>query len=147
MAVRVQQIPVAQELFSWTDEAAALIGSRCSGCNTYYFPQSLSCRNPSCVAKQLERTEFGTSGRLFSYTVQSYRPPALFRADDWAPYAIGLVELPEGIRVLAMLAGCAPDELRIDMPLALAVRPLYRDASGAEVMTYTYEPAAVEASS
>jgi uncharacterized OB-fold protein len=139
--VTVQQIPVAQDLFSWTDDSAALVGSRCSGCSTYYFPQSLSCRNPACIAKQVERTEFGAEGRLYSYTVQSYRPPALFRTDDWAPYAIGLVDLPEGVRVLAMLTGCAPDDLAIDMPLALTVRPLYTAESGEEVVTYMYQPA------
>ena len=44
--------------------------------------------------------------------MQAYRPPALFAMDNWAPYALGLVELPEGLRVMAMLTGRAPRSLR-----------------------------------
>ena len=85
---------------------------------------------------------FGNRGTLYSYTVQAYRPPALFRMDDWAPYAIALVELPEGLRVMGMLTGCRHDEIRIGMDVELTVEPLYRDEEGREVLTYKYKPVA-----
>lgn len=134
--------PVAEGLFRRTPEGPALVASRCTGCGTHYFPTSLSCRNPGCSAKQVEEAEIGRTGRLYSYTVQAYRPPALFRMDDWAPYALGLVELPEGLRVLAMLTGCAHDEIAVDMPLELVVETLYTDDDGREVATYKYAPSA-----
>lgn len=89
----------------------------------------------------------GRHGRLHSYTVQAYRPPALFRMEPFAPYAIGLVELPEGLRVMGMLTGCGLDEIRIDMPVQLTVEALYTDEAGRDVLTYKYAPSAEAASS
>ncbi|MEU3458048.1 OB-fold domain-containing protein [Micromonospora sp. NPDC006766] len=136
-----QQVPVADELFEVSvDGAAALVGSRCTGCGTHYFPKSLSCRNPRCETKRVEEVLLGRHGTLYSYTVQGYRPPALFGMDPWTPYAIGLVQLPEGLRVLGMLTGCDLDEIRIGMPLRLLAEPLYRATDGREVLTYKFSP-------
>lgn len=135
-----RQIPVAEDLFRWAGHEPALLGSRCAGCGAHYFPKALSCRNPSCEDKRLEQALLGRTGRLWSWTVQAYRPPALFRMDDWQPYAIGLVEIPEGLRILGMLTGCALDELHVDMPVELVTEPLYRDEEGTEVLTYKYAP-------
>lgn len=134
------QIPVAEDLFRSSDDGPALLGSRCTGCGAHYFPQALSCRNPVCEDKHLEQALLGRTGRLWSWTVQAYRPPALFRMDDWQPYAIGVVEVPEGLRVLGMLTGCRPDELSVDMPVELVTEPLYRDEEGRDVLTYKYAP-------
>jgi uncharacterized OB-fold protein len=138
-------IAVAADLFT-LDEATtgagtALLGSRCTGCGTHYFPRAVSCRNPECTAKELEPAELGRTGTLYSWTVQNYQPPALFRVDDWKPYAIGVVELPEGLRVLAMLTGAPPGEIPIGAELTLTNLPLYRDGDGQPVVTYAYAPA------
>lgn len=133
--------PVAEGLFQQTDEGVALLGSRCTGCDAHYFPVALSCRNPACDDKHLEQVLLGQRGRLYSWTVQAYRPPALFRMDDWEPYALGLVELPNGLRVLGMLTGCPLDDLEIDMALGLVLERLYVDEEGRDVLTYKYAPA------
>ena len=136
------QMPVAENLFQGKGASARLIGTRCMSCGTHYFPKSLSCRNPQCRDKKVEDALFGRYGTLYSFTLQKYRPPALFRMDDWAPYTIGLVELPEGIRVMGMLTGCRNDEVHIGMQLELTVETLYRDEEGREVLTYKYMPSA-----
>ena len=133
-------VPVAQGLFTWSAAATHLIGSRCRGCGTHYFPKSLSCRNPRCAEKVVEEVLLGPRGRLFSFTAQSYRPPALFKMEPWAPYVIALVELPQGLRVMGMLTATPPDLIRIGMELNLTVEPLYRDAEGRDVLTYKFEP-------
>lgn len=142
MQTSSEQVPVAEDLFRASEDGPGLVGTRCTGCGTHYFPKSLSCRNPQCEVKAVEEVLLGRRGRLYSYTVQAYRPPALFRGEPWAPYAIGLVELPEGLRVLGMLTGCPLDDVRIDMDLELVLEPLYRDDAGREVLTYKYAPSA-----
>jgi len=133
-------IAVADDLFTVDETGTALLGARCTGCGTHYFPQPVSCRNPECDRKDLEIATLGRTGVLFSWTVQHYQPPALFRVDDWQPYAIGLVELPEGLRVLAMLTGAPPGEVAIGSPLTLTTVALYRDDEGRDVSTYAYAP-------
>lgn len=142
---KIERVPVVADLFHWSDDGAALVGTRCTGCGSHYFPKSLSCRNPDCNQKVVEEVLLGRRGRLHSFTVQAYRPPPLFRMEPSAPYAIGLVELPEGLRVMGMLTGCELNEIRIDMPVELTVEALYTDESGREVLTYKYAPSAEEA--
>ena len=136
----IEQIPVAEDLFRWSTGVAELIGSRCNGCGTYYFPKCLSCRNPGCTRKQVEEIPLSRQGNLHSYTIQGYRPPPLFKMDAWTPYALGLVELPEGLRVMGMLSGFTLDDIRIDTAVEVTLEPLYLDESGREVLTYKFRP-------
>jgi len=138
----LEQLPVADGLFRWSTDGIDLVGSRCTSCETLYFPKSLSCRNPACDAKHVEDTLFGRAGRLHSYTIQHYQPPPLFRMESFAPYAIGLVEVEEGLRIMGIVTGCPLDELTIDMPVELDVMPLYYNEAGHDVVTYAYRPAA-----
>lgn len=131
----------ADGLFEVDEGGPRLIGSRCRSCATIYFPQALSCRNPACRGKDVERTLLPDRGTLRSYTIQRYRPPPLFRMDDWAPYAIGLVDLGEGVQVMGMLTGIALDDIAIDMPLVLVAEPLFTDAERGPVLTYKFAPA------
>lgn len=133
-------VPVAAGLFEGTGSAARLIGTRCTSCGTHYFPKTLSCRNPQCLEKATQDVLLSREGTLYSYTVQHYQPPALFRMADWAPYAIGSVELPEGLRVMGILTGCEPASLTIGMAVELTVETLYRDEHGREVQTYKFQP-------
>jgi hypothetical protein len=79
-------------------------------------------------------------GTLYSFTIQRYRPPPLFNVDNWAPYALGLVELGAGLRVMGMLTGMALDKVAIGIPVKLVVERLYTDAQQMEVLTYKFAP-------
>ncbi len=139
--------PVAEGLFQGFGDAARLLGSRCRGCGSLYFPRSLGCRNPACSDRRVEDIALPGAGILYSYTVQAYRPPGLFRMDDWAPYVLALVDLPGdagGLRVMGMMTACHVEGLRIGMPVSLTTEALYQDEAGCEVHTYKFRPAAAE---
>ncbi len=138
----IERMPVARDLFLGEGADTRLIGTRCTSCGTHYFPKSLSCRNPQCHDKAIEDALLGPGGSLYSYTVQIYRPPALFRMDPWQPYAIGMVELAQGLRVMGMLTGCPLDAIHIGMALELTAEPLYRDEQNRDVLTYKFRPRA-----
>lgn len=140
MMENIEEIPVAQGLFRWENGQADLIASRCNGCGAHYFPKGLSCRNPNCREKFVEEVLLSRRGTLYSFAVQSYRPPALFRIENWAPYAIGLVELPEGLRVMGMLTGCGLEDISIGMEVELTAESLYCDDQGRDVLTYKFKP-------
>ena len=133
-------IPVAEGLFQGSAGSTRLIGTRCASCGAHYFPKALSCRNPECRDKQVEQALLGPRGKLYSYTLQAYRPPPLFRVEPWAPYLIGLVDLPEGLRVMGMLTGCKVEDVRIGMAVELTSEALYLDDEGRDVATYKFKP-------
>lgn len=132
---------VVEGLFTLGSSSAALLGSRCAGCGAVYFPRPLGCRNPGCHEKKLTAIELPRSGRLISYTVQRYRPPPLFQVEDWAPYAIGLVSLGEGLEVMGMLCGFDLDQITIGSAVRVVAGPLYVDEDGCSVHTYQFAPA------
>jgi hypothetical protein len=134
--------PVVQGLFEGQGDSTRLLASRCRGCGSVYFPRSLSCRHPRCTDKHPQDILLGPHGTLYSFTVQAYRPPALFVMDDWAPYALGLVELPEGLRVMAMLTGRAPQDWRIGEAVALTTGVLSQGSEGQAIVTYQFRPLA-----
>ena len=116
-------------LFQGFGDAARLLGSRCLGCGSLYFPRSLGCRNPACNDRRVEDAALPREGTLYSYTVQSYRPPGLFRMDEWAPYVLALVDLngdAGGLRVMGMMTACRAEDLRIGPDIVKANVESYR---------------------
>ena len=137
---QTKQVPRVEGLFTWSDDGANLIGSRCVSCGTYYFPRRISCGNPNCNEKKVEEVTFGRRGKLYSYTIQYYPPPEPFKMEPTEPYAIGLVELPEGVRVAGQMTGCEFADIKIGMDLEVVAGRLYEDEDGNEVVTWKFKP-------
>lgn len=136
-----KRLPVAEGLFAETEDGPRLLGSRCAGCGTPYFPRSPVCHNPDCRDKRIEDARFGPRGALWSYSVQHYPPPDPAKYDDpFEPYALGLVDLDDGLRVLARIAADDPETLEVGCNVELVVDRLYTDPEGNEVTTWKFRP-------
>lgn len=131
---------VVDGLMAEGSEGVRLCASSCGGCGSVYFPRTVSCRNPDCSSTALEEKLLEGRGILYSYTIQRYQPPNLFRIDNWEPYALGLVDLPEGIRVMGMLSGFDLDNIRIGETVKLISECLFTDPERGKVMTYKFAP-------
>jgi uncharacterized OB-fold protein len=66
------------------------------------------------------------------------RPPEYYRGD--IPYAIGFVELPEGVRIQTLFTGCDPENLRTGMKMEMVIERLQEDEMGNEIVTYKFRP-------
>lgn len=108
---------------------------RCDDCDNVYFPPRPFC--PACASRSVSVFAASGRGRLDSYVI-SHRPhPAIE-----APYAIALVALEEGPRLMSNIVGCeqTPEALELDMPLEVTFErqndeitlPLFRPAAGTE---------------
>lgn len=137
-----QRIPVIEGLFAELPGGPRLLGSRCASCATPYFPRSPVCHNPDCDESRMEDAAFGPRGVLYSCAVQNYPPPPPARYDEpYQPYAVGMVDLAEGLRVLGRIATDDLSKLHGGMPVELIVDRLYRDADGNDVVTWQFRPA------
>jgi uncharacterized OB-fold protein len=135
-------VPVVDGLFEDTADGPRLLGSRCAACRAAYFPRTAACRNPACPDGRLEDALFGANGTLWSYTVQHYAPPPPVKFDEpFVPYALGLVDLPEGLRVLARIQTDNIDALTAGAALTLVIAPLSHDAEGRAVVSFQFRPA------
>jgi uncharacterized OB-fold protein len=88
-----------------------LLMPRCDACGKYWFPPSLLC--PHCNATKWTWASTSGHGRIFSYVVyhRVYHPGFA----DEVPYAVAVIELDEGPRMISNVIGIAPDKLTCDM--------------------------------
>jgi hypothetical protein len=136
-----KRIPVAEGLFTETADGPRLVGSRCAGCRTPYFPRSAVCHNPDCRGGRMDDATFGPRGTLWSCAVQDYPPPAPARFDQpYKPYAMGVVDLADGLRVLGRMAIDDPGRLEVGMKVELVLDTLCHDEQGGEVITWKFRP-------
>ena len=83
-----------------------LVGARCTSCGRIHYPPRQAC--PYCGSRSLELVELPRTGRLLSYTIVR-SPPGDHRLDT--PTLVGLVELDNGVRLVAELTDVLPEEL------------------------------------
>jgi len=136
-----KQMPALEGLFTWPSDRPSLIGSRCKSCGTYCFPKNSMCPNPDCKNKEMEQMLLSRKGKLWSYTVHYYQPPPPFRASDpFMPFGVGVIELPEGLKVLSMLTTSDPNLLKIGMEMELLIDKMFEDKEGNEFLTWKFRP-------
>lgn len=129
---------IAPGLFELVEGAPRLIGARRKTDGAVVFPA------PSGAEAGLyEPVRLSARGRLWSFTVQRFRPksPPYDGAGDDAsfkPFAVGYVELQETI-VESRLAVEDFSKLCIGMKMRLVLTP-FQSASRGEVTVYAFEP-------
>ncbi|MFE3068934.1 bifunctional MaoC family dehydratase N-terminal/OB-fold nucleic acid binding domain-containing protein [Streptomyces sp. NPDC059247] len=90
-----------------------LLVQRCGGCAALRLPWLPGCAD--CGSREWDTVEASGAGTVFSYVVMHHPP---FPAFD-PPYAVGLIELAEGVRIISNVVGVPHDEVRIGMPVRL----------------------------
>jgi uncharacterized protein len=132
-----ERVAVHQGLYSTGGDGPRLLGSRCGACGHHHFPRAETC--PYCAAPGSEPVELSPAGRLWAWTAVSAAPPG-YRGE--VPYGFGVVELPEGLRVLGRLTEADPARLAAGQAMHVVVVPLHRDEEGRTVTTYAFAPEA-----
>lgn len=98
----------------------SLTGSRCLHCATVAFPPARACQ--SCGRSSQEPIPLGSRGTVWGFTVQRFAPkspPYVVPAGGFVPFAVGYVELPEGVKVEALLDCADFTELAGDAEVTL----------------------------
>jgi uncharacterized OB-fold protein len=112
-----------------------LTGVQCKSCGEFFFPKRARCIN--CSGEEMEEVALGKKGKVYTYTVVHHATPGYTGP---LPYAVGAVELPEGIVILSPLTQCNIDQLKIGMDVELVLEKLYEDENGNEVISYKFRP-------
>ena len=88
-------------------------------------------------------TQLSSRGTVWGYTVQRFAPkspPYVVPPDGFVPFAVGYVELPEGVKVEAVLDCTDFAELDGDAAVTLvAVEPVPRFATAAAMALTSVE--------
>jgi len=90
-----------------------LVAQRCSSCGELRHPPQPGC--PSCRSLDWEEQEVSGSGTVYSFVVVHHPKVPGF---DY-PLVVALVELEEGLRIVANIDGAPPEAVRIGMPVCV----------------------------
>jgi uncharacterized OB-fold protein len=126
------RVLVREGLFT-NGDPPALLGSRCRSCGSTHFPRADTC--PYCAADDAEPVELPGPGTLWAWTAVTAPPPG-YRGE--VPFGVGVVELPEGVRVITRLTESDPAVLSAGQSMELHIVPLHRDDEGNDVVTYAF---------
>jgi uncharacterized protein len=116
-----------------------LDAGRCTRCGHVSLPRRRVC--PECASQEVEPVRLARSGTVITSTV-IHIPPDEFIPE--APYAMAIVETPEGARLMAQVVDCDPDSVRPGMELTLEFRKIRREGHGG-ILCYGHKGVPVSA--
>ncbi len=86
---------------------------RCRDCGAARLPPRALC--PACLSPAVEWVRASGRGTVYSFTVTHQNQAPGFREE--LPYVLAMVQLDEGPRLMTNVVQCAPDTVRIGMPV------------------------------
>lgn len=114
------------------EEGAILLANKCKSCGQIFFPKAVFCL--TCYNEDMEELKLSRRGKLYSYTIG--RMPSIHFEP---PYAIGYVDLPEGVRIFTPLKMIGDKPFSIDMEMEVVIEKLWQEGD-TEVIGYKFKP-------
>lgn len=93
-----------------------LLVQRCGACAALRFPWLPGCG--ACGSPEWTPVEVSGDGTVYSYVVMHHPPFPAFEP----PYAVALIELAEGVRMISNVVGVPPGEIRVGLPVRVEFR-------------------------
>ena len=112
-----------------------LMAGRCLKCGKIHLPPRLLCDN--CYGQQFEWMQISGKGKLVTYTV-IHVAPQQFQA--LTPYAVGIVQLENGLRIPGMIPGLTQEQLKIGMELTLDFGTCSTSQAWPQWQRYCFKP-------
>lgn len=102
-----------------------LLLQHCQDCQHIQYYHQAICRE--CLGENLLEKEASGKGSVYSYSVV-YRAPGPAFKDD-TPYAVVLIELEEGPRMISSMVDVAVEDVGFDMKVEMVVEPINDEIS------------------
>ena len=138
MSNEKKQLPLKPNLFVIPDdpnEKPYLEGTRCTECGTHMRYKRWNC--PDCGSESLVTVPLSGRGKLNTYSIiYKQLPGALVTV----PYAIGVLEMEEGIFLRSVIDKDF-DNLEVGMPLEIYFDVMAEDKEGNELLAYKFRAA------
>lgn len=109
-----EQAPFTIEQFYKYINQGKLLGGKCKKCGAIHLPPRPLCNK--CFSKEFEWVEISRKGKLLTYTIIHVAPPQF---EQMAPYAVGIIQLENGIRIPGMIRDIEHEEIEIGMELTV----------------------------
>jgi uncharacterized OB-fold protein len=112
------------------------LGTRCDECGEHFYPRRQVCAK--CLSEHVTQVEMSPHGTLYSYTFVHFPLFGSMNMEHMDGYGVGQVDLPEGPRIQAPLAG-KQGEFRIGQKLQAELDVL-REDGGRDIVIVRFRP-------
>ena len=127
-----ERIPIRDDTFVEGPKGGTLLASKCKSCGQVFFPKPNVCF--SCFGDDMEELALSRRGKLYTYTIG--RMPSMHFEP---PYAIGYINMPEGVRVFAPLKMLKDKPFSVGMDMEVVIETLWQE-DDKEVIGYRFRP-------
>ena len=127
-----ERILIREGAFIESPEGGILLANKCKSCGQIFFPKAVVCL--SCLNENMEELRLSRRGKLYSYTIG--RMPSMHFEP---PYAIGYVDMPEGVRIFTPLKMMEDKPFSIGMDMEVVIEKLWQEDDN-EVIGYKFKP-------
>ena len=100
------------EFYAWCARGELRL-RRCGACREWCHVPRVTC--PNCASTDWSWERVRGTGRVYTWTVVHRAMHPAFMGD--VPYAVIVVELDEGPRLVSGIVDCPPEELVMEMPV------------------------------
>lgn len=125
-------IPIREGAFVEGPEGGILLANKCKSCGQVFFPKAVFCL--TCFNEDVEELKLSRKGKLYSYTIGR-----MASSHFQPPYAIGYVDMPEGVRIFAPLKMTADKPFAIGMDVEVLIEKLWQEDDN-EIIGYKFKP-------
>ena len=112
-----------------------LLGSHASESDLYFWPRRRRC---PVTRTPVVDVELGPTGTLYAWTFLHVPRMGDVSFGDTGGYAVGQIDLPQGVRVQSPLVG-SQDDWAIGDEMGLTLFPVGVDDDGNELVTFRFE--------
>lgn len=110
-----------------------LEGAKCTTCGHVSFPPRIVC--PECKKRKFETIVLKDKGKLLTFTVIRV---AAEKFSKETPFAVGVVELDDGVKITTQLADVDVDKLEAGQRVRIVFRRIQEDGK-AGIICYGYK--------
>jgi uncharacterized OB-fold protein len=113
-----------------------LVGGKCRRCGKIHVPPRPLCNN--CLSTEFEWVELPKTGKLLTYTIIHVAPSQF---QSMAPYAVGIVQLENGVKIPGMIKETPLEKIKVGMPLKIEFEECLQTQRWPQWPRYYFKPA------
>ncbi|MGB8952118.1 MAG: Zn-ribbon domain-containing OB-fold protein [Candidatus Aminicenantales bacterium] len=110
-----------------------LEAGKCKKCGFICFPPRLVC--PQCGSREFEPVKLVEQGKVMTFTIIRV-PPHQFA--DQAPYAVAIVELDDGVKLMGQVVDSDFEDLKIGKRVKIEFRKISQEGESG-ILYYGYK--------
>ncbi len=133
------RVPIKPGFFTVPDDPAAapmFLATRCGDCGEHFYPRRAICAK--CLSERTSDVELAGRGTLYSYTFVHFPLFGSTNLEHMDGYGVGQIDLPEGPRIQAPLAG-KQEDFRVGQTVQ-AELSIMREENGVETVIARFRP-------